>query len=55
MIDRDGTRASGILSYLLFDGGFARWLIELGRHDARVHHAGLVALFGEAGAISDFG
>lgn len=38
------TRAGDVLSYLMFDGGFTGQLIELGRHDARVHHAELCAL-----------
>jgi NTE family protein len=31
-------RESDLLSYLLFDGEFARQLIEVGRADARAHH-----------------
>jgi NTE family protein len=38
-------RAGGVLSYLLFDGGFAGELIALGRADARAQHAALVAQF----------
>jgi NTE family protein len=34
-----------LLSYLLFDGEFARRLIELGRADARARHAELCAFF----------
>ena len=36
---------SDILSYLLFDGEFARQLIEHGRADARAHHEELCTLF----------
>jgi len=38
-------KESDILSYLLFDGEFARQLIECGRADARAHHDELCALF----------
>jgi NTE family protein len=38
-------RESDILSYLLFDGSFARQLIEHGRADARAHREMLGALF----------
>jgi NTE family protein len=40
------TRAGDLLAYLLFDGGFAAALIDLGRADARAHRDELVALFG---------
>lgn len=46
LVARAPTRAGGLLSYLLFDGGFAARLIELGREDARNRHAELVGLFG---------
>jgi NTE family protein len=36
---------SDLLSYLLFDGEFARRLMELGRHDARAKEAELAAFF----------
>ncbi|MBZ0234952.1 MAG: patatin-like phospholipase family protein, partial [Deltaproteobacteria bacterium] len=47
-------RGGGLLAYLLFDGGFAAQLIELGRDDARARHDALVTLFapGEAQARS---
>jgi NTE family protein len=38
-------RESDILSYLLFDGEFARQLIEHGRDDARANHDELCTLF----------
>ncbi len=42
----DGERGDAdLLSYLLFDGGFARRLIDLGRADARASHDALRALF----------
>jgi NTE family protein len=37
------TRAGDLLSYLLFDGGYASELIALGRADARVRHSELCA------------
>jgi NTE family protein len=43
--DREATDESDLLSYLLFDGDFARELIELGRDDARARHAELCAFF----------
>jgi NTE family protein len=36
---------SDLLSYLLFDGGFASQLIDLGRHDAAKKEDELAALF----------
>lgn len=39
------TADGDLLSYLLFDGGYARKLIELGRRDARAHHEALCRLF----------
>ena len=41
----EGAGEADLLSYLLFDGGFASKLIELGRRDASAHHDALVALF----------
>ncbi|MBI5242487.1 MAG: patatin-like phospholipase family protein [Elusimicrobia bacterium] len=38
-------RESDLISYLLFDGDFARQLIELGRLDARAKHDQLCAFF----------
>jgi NTE family protein len=41
-------RESDVLSYLLFDGEFARQLIEIGRADARARHDELCAVFARA-------
>jgi NTE family protein len=38
-------RESDVLSYLLFDGEFARQLIDVGRADARAHHDELCEIF----------
>ena len=43
--DREARDESDLLSYLLFDGEFARQLIEVGREDARARHAELCAFF----------
>ncbi len=43
--DGEPARAGDLLSYLLFDGGFADTLIQLGRADARARHDELVAFF----------
>ena len=43
--EREARDESDLLSYVLFDGEFARQLIELGREDARAHHAELCAFF----------
>jgi NTE family protein len=45
LAEGEATREADLLSYLLFDGDFARQLIEIGRHDARAHHEELCALF----------
>ena len=42
---REAQDESDLLSYLLFDGEFARQLIELGRDDARARHAELCSFF----------
>jgi NTE family protein len=44
----DTHREADLLSYLLFDGEFARQLIELGRADARARHEELCAFFEES-------
>ncbi len=41
----DGADESDLLSYILFDGEYARQLIDLGRADARARHAELCSLF----------
>jgi len=43
--DGDPSRVGDLLAYMLFDGGFTRLLIELGRADARARHDELCALF----------
>ena len=43
----NGARGGGLLAYLLFDGGFAAQLIDLGHDDARARHDELVALFAQ--------
>ncbi len=48
MAEGDTETESDLLSYLLFDGNFARQLIELGRADARAKHAELCAFFESA-------
>jgi NTE family protein len=43
--EREARDESDLLSYVLFDGEFAHQLIELGREDARRHHAELCTFF----------
>jgi NTE family protein len=45
MAERESENEADFLSYVLFDGGFARQLIELGRDDARAQHDRIVAFF----------
>lgn len=47
MADAEGHGQADLLSYLLFDGEFARALIELGRADARRQHEELCRFFDE--------
>jgi NTE family protein len=42
----DTANEADLLSYLLFDGGFARQLIDLGRRDAHRKHDEIVGFFG---------
>jgi NTE family protein len=44
----DSRNEADLLSYLLFDGGFAGQLIEMGRADARARHEELCAFFAAA-------
>ena len=41
----EGEGESDLVSYVLFDGGFAEQLIDLGRRDAKARHAELCAFF----------
>jgi NTE family protein len=45
MADAEGAGQADLLSYLLFDGEYARRLIELGRNDARRQHEELCSFF----------
>lgn len=45
LADRESPDEADLLSYLLFDGEFARQLIEVGRDDARARHDELCAFF----------
>lgn len=44
LADGEGPAGGDLLSYVLFDGVFARQLIELGWHDARARHDDVCAL-----------
>ncbi|WP_063748660.1 patatin-like phospholipase family protein [Chondromyces apiculatus] len=48
LAERDSRSEADLLSYLLFDGGFAGQLIEMGRADARARHEELCRFFAEA-------
>jgi NTE family protein len=45
LAEPESRNEADLLSYLLFDGGFAADLIQLGREDARARHAELCAFF----------
>jgi NTE family protein len=45
LAEGEATHEADLLSYVLFDGEFARQLIELGRKDAEAQHEALCALF----------
>jgi NTE family protein len=47
MAEAEGRSQADFLSYLLFDGEYARELIALGRRDARRQHEELCAFFNE--------
>ena len=47
LLDMGEGADADLASYLLFDGDFARTLIELGRADARARHDELEAFFAE--------
>ncbi|HSO00566.1 MAG TPA: patatin-like phospholipase family protein, partial [Candidatus Nanopelagicales bacterium] len=53
LAERDARNESDLLSYLLFDGGFARELIEMGRADARAKHEELCAFFADEGGARE--
>ncbi|MBM7114887.1 patatin-like phospholipase family protein [Archangium primigenium] len=48
MVDQEGTRSADLASYLLFDGGFAERLIDLGRRDARALRAEWLRFWSDA-------
>ena len=52
LAEEDSESDNDLLSYLLFDAGFAARLLDLGRRDARARHAELVRFFSEAPAAS---
>lgn len=45
MAEKESENEADFLSYVLFDAGFARELIALGRRDARAQHERIVAFF----------
>jgi NTE family protein len=56
LADGEGATEADLLSYLLFDGRFARELIDLGWHDAARAHDGVMSFFAApAGAAARAG
>jgi NTE family protein len=45
LAENESETEADLLSYMLFDGGFARLLIDLGRRDAEAQHDRIVAFF----------
>jgi NTE family protein len=48
LVDREAAQEADLVSYLLFDGGFADLLIELGRKDARAQREAWIRFWSEA-------
>jgi NTE family protein len=48
LLDFGRGEEADLASYLLFDGGFARELIEMGRADAKARRDELLEFFGDA-------
>ncbi len=48
LAERESEKEADLVSYLLFDGGFARALIDLGRRDAEAQHDRIVAFLAAA-------
>lgn len=46
-LDAEGARESDLLSYLLFDGGYAQALLDMGFRDASAAHDNLVSFFSD--------
>lgn len=55
LAEGDEAREADLLSYLLFDGEFARILIDIGRSDARARHEELCAFFESVGRTEPAG
>jgi NTE family protein len=48
LVEREARESADLVSYLLFDGGFAEQLIDLGRRDARAQREGWARFFSDA-------